>query len=160
MHKRIVQIGVKRMHDEHPDPSSVGRLTGEPLSPLSIPWEMASGWSEDARKGNAFFTSLNARTAEEARQDYDRMVDYQKGDWWYIGIRATARIETSHDGQTWLVNRVSSGGLWGIESDAGEEYFQEVRGEELAELAGVLEALGFEKDAITAAVAKAVEGRV
>ncbi len=45
---------------------------------------------------------------------------------------------------------ITSGGLWGIESDAGK-YFEEVEREELAALCDQLHALGFSKRTIAAA---------
>lgn len=81
------------------------------------------------------------------RQDFDRMESLNAGDWYYIGIRAEAIIETGSG----ITQRVSSGGLWGIESDSDKSYFEEVQNEELAALKAELVALGFSKRAISKA---------
>ena len=50
-----------------------------------------------------------------------------------------------------VIQDISSGGLWGVESDSDKAYFAEVAGEELAELKSQLQALGFSKRAISQA---------
>lgn len=81
-----------------------------------------------------------------ARQDYERMERLQRGDWGYLGIRADAEIIV--DGMT---QEITSGGLWGIESDSDQTYLAEIDGEQLAELRSQLRALGFGTRAISAA---------
>ena len=81
------------------------------------------------------------------RQDYDRMESLNRGDWQYIGIRAEAQIQTGSD----VVQKITSGGLYGIESDSGKEHITETIREELANLKTELLALGFSKRAIASA---------
>lgn len=63
--------------------------------------------------------------------------------WCCIGIRAVARIlvPTGPAGHG-ILQEVSSGGLWGIESDSDWAYQMEVAREELAALRGILETMG------------------
>lgn len=73
-------------------------------------------------------------------QDFERMEKLNKGYWYFMGIRAEAR--------TWnpkneLTQKITSGGLYGIESDAGNDCFKEVEAEELSQLRGELELYGF-----------------
>ena len=76
-----------------------------------------------------------------------RMERLNAGDWCFIGIRAEAEITLAdHVTQT-----ISSGGLWGIESDSDRAYFESIEQEELAELSNQLHAAGFSKRAIAAA---------
>jgi hypothetical protein len=99
------------------------------------------------------------------RQDFERMERLNAGDWCYLGIRAEAEIQLNATA-TWensVVSKVSwhepiapyqtitSGGLYGIESDSDDSYFAEVESDELAELRGQLKALGFSTRAISAA---------
>ncbi len=84
---------------------------------------------------------------QNALQDYARMESLQNGEWGFIGIRAQAEIAVCGVCQT-----ITSGGLWGIESDSEEEVFREEAREQLAELRGILNELGFSKRAIAAAV--------
>ena len=83
-------------------------------------------------------------------QDYRRMEALNNGDFSFLGISAEARVLTSTDGQNWLINTLSSGGLWGIESDAGS-YITEVEDEELENLKVVLKEYGFSDEEITEA---------
>ena len=81
------------------------------------------------------------------RQDFDRMESLNAGDWCFIGIRAEAQIQTGSD----VVQEITSGGLYGIESDSGKELFEETIHEELANLKTELLALGFSRRAIASA---------
>jgi len=83
-------------------------------------------------------------------QDYRRMQSLNDGDWYYIGIRAEAEVGNFKDGYA-IIQRITSGGLWEIESDSGRDYLAEVESEQLAELRAELSALGFSKRAISAA---------
>lgn len=70
----------------------------------------------------------------------ERMAAWTRGDWEYIGVRAVAKIEVPN-GRDWIVTRIKSPGLWGIESDAGEDYLAEVFEDEKATLLEMLESL-------------------
>jgi len=80
------------------------------------------------------------------RQDYERMERLNRGDWCYIGIRAEAKIMIDN-----VCQKITSGGLWGVESDSSREYFAEIEAEELYELRKQLTAAGFSKRAIATA---------
>lgn len=82
-------------------------------------------------------------------QDYARMESLNEGDFCFIGIRAEADYSTG--GQVSPVQTISSGGLWGIESDSSPEYIKEIETEELASLKAELKAIGFSSRAISAA---------
>ena len=87
------------------------------------------------------------------RQDYERMESLNSGQWCYIGIRAEAEIIGWHG----TVQRITSGGLWGIESNSDREYLKETEQEELANLKTELLALGFSRRAIATAFKNAEE---
>jgi len=82
------------------------------------------------------------------RQDYERMESLNAGQWCYLGIRADAQIQLTKEGP---LQDMTSGGLWGVESDAGREHTEEIEGEQLTELRGQLLALGFSRRAIASA---------
>lgn len=86
------------------------------------------------------------------RQDYERMEQLNAGDWFYIVIRAEAEVQVTGD----TVQLITSGGLWGIESDNTADYLKSVEAEELSNLKSQLTALGFSKRAIATAF-KSVE---
>jgi hypothetical protein len=107
-------------------------------------------------------TVEKGNTPEENRQnakaDFERMESLARGDWYYLGIRAEAKIglpngftnaRGEHDSLT--VQRVCSGGLWGTESDSDESYLKEIEQDELGELRNQLKQLGFSARAISTA---------
>lgn len=95
------------------------------------------------------------------RQDFERMESLNADQWCYIGIRAEAEIQVEATWENSVVSKVSwskpiapyqtitSGGLWGIESDSDHDYLESVEKEELTELRGQLKALGFSSRAIS-----------
>ena len=106
------------------------------------------------KNGKATDTPENVR--KYTRQDYERMERLNAGDWCFIGIRAYATIslpqtpdEIQHSG--WLRQEITSGGLWGIESDSDAPYLASVEADELSDLKTQLLALGFSKRAIATA---------
>ena len=71
-------------------------------------------------------------------QDYKRMEGLNNGDWYFVGIQAEALISYPINGGSRRLEHLTSGGVWGIESDAGD-YLEEVMKEEFADLKGHLE---------------------
>jgi hypothetical protein len=70
----------------------------------------------------------------------NRLAEYRRGDFGYIGIHAKAEVQFSDGG---AIQVLTSGGLWGIESDSSSEYLKEIEAEELADLRGTLIEAGF-----------------
>ena len=84
---------------------------------------------------------INSKDSEErkyALQDKKRLEAYYNDEWYFIGIQAVAEIRINGISQT-----ISSGGLYGIESDSGDEYLDEVFEEQKEELKDNLLELGF-----------------
>ena len=88
------------------------------------------------------------------RQDYERMERLQCGDWCYVGIRAEAEILIPSRDAT-IVQEITAGGLWGIESDSDASYLKDVEGDQLSELRDQLRAVGFSERTIRAAIKNA-----
>jgi len=57
-----------------------------------------------------------------------------RGDWGFIGIVAEADVKYPIGGGNYRIERLTSGGLWGIESDGGKDYIQEIESEQLQDL--------------------------
>ncbi len=101
--------------------------------------------------------------AKYLAQDSERLASYGES-WEMIGIRAVASVRfATGNGSTAGPEVapdcvVSSGGLWGIESDSGSDYFDEVGANELTELSDMLASLGFASDAIAMAIANVERG--
>ena len=89
----------------------------------------------------------------------DRLRQYRNGLFDYIGIRAHAESgipqnpakNAKTDSGVYIVQNISSGGLWGIESDSDRAYLETIEVDELADLKTQLTALGFSKRAISKA---------
>jgi len=70
----------------------------------------------------------------------DRLASYRRGDFHFLGVRAHARISIPY-GQDFIQTEVCSPGLWGIESDSDEAYFDEVYEEERRTLIDMFDSL-------------------
>lgn len=97
---------------------------------------------------------------KNARQDYERVESLQRGSWYYLGImaEATLLVPSGPERTDGIIQHITSGGLWGIESDSEADFLAETEQEQLGELREQLHALGFSKRAIAAAF-KNVEHR-
>lgn len=92
-----------------------------------------------------FEDSNDSEERKYYKRDQERKSEY--GAYWYmLGIVAYAEIgipilkpngEVSH----YTIQKVSSGGLWGIESDSGEDYFESIEREELDSLREILKSM-------------------
>jgi hypothetical protein len=100
------------------------------------------------KDGNALKENTPEEVRKYTRQDYERMESLNAGQWCYLGIRADAEIQLTKDGP---LQDVTSGGLWGVESDAGRADMEETEQEQMHELRGQLLALGFSRRAIASA---------
>lgn len=70
----------------------------------------------------------------------ERLAAYRNGDFGFVGVRAKAEISVPY-GADFIVTHISSPGLWSIENDSGDDYFEEVFKEERAQLIEMLESL-------------------
>ena len=69
-------------------------------------------------------------------QDKSRLDSYGNS-WIMLGIRAKAEyLIPENNGQSAIIQYLQSGGLYGIESDSGEEYLQSIEKEEIESLKG------------------------
>jgi len=85
-------------------------------------------------------------------EDYKRMEALNRGDWYFIGIVAKAKVVING-----IIQHLTSGGLWGIESDyanTDKKYLDQIESEQLTELSETLECIGFAREEIL----KAQEG--
>jgi hypothetical protein len=70
-------------------------------------------------------------------QDEARRKEYENGDFSFVGVRAEAEVVVEN-----VIQTITSGGLWGIESDSGEGYIDDVALEEYDNLREILKAIG------------------
>ncbi len=127
----IRSIAVERLTDEDPDLSHLKQSYNEP--------------------------SITSAEAEKYKiQDDKRLDAYDRGDWYMMGVRATADVAITPKGSSaGTLVTISSGGLWGIESDSGESYFKDVERDELDELEGLLLTIGVPKKEVEKAIREA-----
>lgn len=147
---KILAVRVIHKMDDSPDLSFIGEYHGaNKVKPHTID-RKARG--DMGRNEYQYFTPT--MTAEQTgnpdspEHDYQRMEAYNRGDWGMIGIWAEADVQTHNHG---VIQKIRSGGLWGIESDSGAEYLKEVEREQLNELSSELQALTFSKRTINKA---------
>lgn len=93
------------------------------------------------------------------REDAERLADFGGG-WWMLGLvaKATVRISLAAHPDGWVTSfNVSSGGLWGVESDSGPALLTEIAEVEFQDLADELAAIGLElPESVEALTAEAV----
>jgi hypothetical protein len=104
------------------------------------------------KAGEALPENSPAEVKKYVRQDYERMERMNRGDWYSMGISAEAEISIPTQPGNGILQRVSSGGLWGIESDSDRAYIVSVEAEQFTELKQQLTALGFSGRAIATAL--------
>ena len=73
-------------------------------------------------------------------QDIVRLENYNNS-WNTIGIKAYTMIYLPIGNNSFKLQEIDSGGLWGIESDSEKEYIQEIKNEQIDELKGYLKML-------------------
>ena len=76
-------------------------------------------------------------------QDEARLKAWRNDEWHFIGIRAKAIVKIPYgpNPECWIASEVFSPGLWGIESNSGDEYCEEVYQEERTILIDILHGL-------------------
>lgn len=143
--KKINKIAIKRIPDYDADLSFLGTFDSEKKSEFAIEHE-----PDDHRTHN-WFNPGNAENKKDAQKDYERMMEYERGSWRMIGIRAEAETALDIGAGNWKIDHLTSGGLWGIEDDSEEKYIKEVEDEQLEELKGYLLEYGFTQEQIDSA---------
>lgn len=148
--KKIEEMQIRHVVDDEPDLTFLGEFSNTPgqfpIRHSDCPGEFR------------YFNADNVSNEVEAKRNYKRLMQILDGIVCMKGIRAEARIVTGSNvliqPQDATINRISSKGLWGIESDADEEHVKDIEQAELDELRGILVSLGFTKRQIDAAPVK------
>lgn len=156
----IDSIKIKVDYDENPDTSYIGEYTDDPAPGVIVRCEgeyleklgvqirdtdgrfMGKDYELPARgREYRFFKPYaggekvgTANYYKYGLQDYKRMEGLTSGDWNYIGIQAEAVVKYPIESGSYRLETLTSGGLWGIESDSGDDYIKTVIGEELSSL--------------------------
>lgn len=102
------------------------------------------------KHGNALPENTPDEVRKYVQQDYERMESLNNGSWCFVGVRAEAKIGIPQ-GESYLIQELTSGGLFGIESDSEDSYIKGEEQNQLAELRDVLKQFGFSSRAISKA---------
>ena len=70
--------------------------------------------------------------------EQDRL-EFERGDWHLVGVYAEAEIHFPY-GEDFIIGKLKSPGLWGVQSHSGEDYFNKIFEEEVKTLKGMIEA--------------------
>jgi len=149
--KQIASIKIVHEIDESPDTSYLGEYTSE--YGKWIIERKHYGYPPERNQYERFKlypSPSEGKTREERKElfrwaikNYERMESLNNGNWHYIGIRVIAEINING-----VLQDISSGGLWGIESDSSNDYIKEVEEEEISNLISQLKELGFTDEEI------------
>ena len=146
---KITEITNKRDVDECPDTSHLGKYVSTPEAGAID--RKARG---DIGRGEyRYFVPANPEYGED---DYQRSESLNRGDWCFMGVYAVATVSRPVP-HGFRLESLQSGGLWGIESDSGDEYFMEVARDELEDLRAHLDAFGVDTSDFDIHAAAALE---
>lgn len=133
----INKITVKHIVDECPDLSYLGEYSDKPAEIHIDRQERGIYRPRECR-----YFNLGCGDAEYIEQDYRRAEAYNAGLWFSMGIVAEAEVVYDIGQGNRRIEHLSSGGLWGIESDSDNEYIEEVENGQLADLKDHLAVFG------------------
>lgn len=139
---RILSVRIEKRADASGDISHLGKYTDEP-GPADRTIDREERGDRGRGEYRYFVAALSAEETgnpESVEQDYARAEAYHRREWGMVGIIAAAEICLPGSA---IVQRITSGGLWNIESDSSAEHFEEIEGEQLGELEEELGRLGF-----------------
>jgi hypothetical protein len=80
---------------------------------------------------------------EYKEQDQERLDAFNRGDWSMVGVRAEVEVAIAGTVQT-----IRTPGVWAVESDSSQSYFNELGTQEYAELLVILAEMGIPKNRV------------
>jgi hypothetical protein len=85
--------------------------------------EMLTSYDQEATPLDYLFQDPQYREHDDAR-----LKAWRNDEWHFVGIRARATIKVPYGNNPdcWITSELLSPGLWGIESDNGDWYFEQV----------------------------------
>jgi len=83
----------------------------------------------------SFLEEMKGKDKKWAEHDTKRLANYGN-DWAMMGIKVKAEIYIPKKSTppSWQIQEISSGGLWGIETDSGDDYINGIEKEEMEDL--------------------------
>lgn len=145
--KQVDAIRIEWMQDESPDTSYLGKYSNN-AGPNAIDrkarGDMRRNEYQFFNPGQNYADCTPEDRASYFEQDYQRSERLNAGDWCYLGVRAVAEVSYPISNGNRRTETLTSGGLWGIESDSDAKYALEVEAQELADLKEHLKQFGLE----------------
>lgn len=92
-----------------------------------------------------YFVAAMSGDPDSVMEDYRRAESLNRGEWYRVGITAVVTVSYPAGTRQCAIRRMemmSSAGLWGIDSDSGDSYIQDVIKEELADICDHLRTFG------------------
>ena len=80
---------------------------------------------------------------EYREQDQERLDAFNRGYWRMVGVRAEVEVTIAGTVQT-----IRTPGVWAVESDSGQSYFNDLGTQEYAELLAILAEIGIPKNRV------------
>ncbi len=150
MSKEISSIKIKQYFDSDPDTSFLGEYSNK-RAKFSFDRQFLGDMNRNEyRYFNPYPNPLEGKTQKErkelyqwAKQNYERMESLNNQNWFFFGLKAEAEIIING-----VIQNISSGGLWGIESDSNRSYIEDIIKEEIADLKDQLKEIGFSDEDI------------
>lgn len=136
---KAIKIEIKRIVDENPDLSFLETTPEYHYGTDGSSWEHVS--EDDRQRIIAQYGSIWNACVAYTKHDKERLDAYNRGIWEMIGIRAVAIIHIPIDDNTVKIQAIDSGGLFGIESDSGDSYIQDIGRDQIAEVKNYLRIL-------------------
>lgn len=132
--KAIVEkIIVKHEIDEYPDLSFLGKFSDNPGKyPIK---------HNGSRGSYHYFNADNVENMTQAKENYNEMMRFENNDIFMMGIKAYAVINIPTDNNSWIIQHITSGGLWGIESNSDKDYIKTIESEQIDEVKTYLKIL-------------------
>lgn len=135
-------IKIKRMTDEDPDLSYLGEYSSNPRKNAIDRVARGDAGRNEFRYCNITMSAEDTGNPDSVEQDYQRLEAYNSGEWCTMGIFAECSVIIGG-----VFQQITSGGLWGIESDSDGEYLASVEAEQIEELLAILAEMGVEVEA-------------
>ena len=153
--KQIRKIVIEKILDENPHLDYLGEFS-------DTAGEFAIEHEKYTNRTYKYFNAANVENKKQAMENYRRMMLYENGTLCDYGVMATAEVLTSFDTGAkmeggkilkgnWLINKIHSGGLWGLSSDGEQADFDNEAQNQKDELKDVLLEFGFTEDQINLA---------
>ena len=144
---RLNKIVIVHETDINPDMSVLGRYSEEPgPDDRTIDREAIGHMGpHEFRYFVAAMSGKETGNPDSVEQDYRRVEALNNGEWYSMGIWAQAEVSYA-DGTRGIrcIERLRSGGLWGIASDDDSGTITEAENEQLDELYSHLEVFGID----------------